>query len=334
MQPGIRQPVHDAYWRFAAERQRVFHKRASGETRPWTNDPIIASFKFCNVYRASDRVSQYLIRNVIYGPAADGLDPEDVFVRIVLFRLFSKITTWVEIERAAGILRRQSLRTDSLADLLDVVRSRQPIYTSAFILCASNPFGYQSKHRNHLALVREMFRPGRLGRQLVKARSLRQVYESLVDWPMVGPFMGYQLAIDLNYSEYFSFSEDDFTVPGPGAIRGLRKVFSDFGGFTPSLLIMRMVERQEHEFERLGLEWLDLFGRRLHAIDAQGLFCEIDKYSRIAFPNLKSNRTRIKHKFHPTAEPLDLFYPPKWQINKFIHRQSITSGYSRGVSAK
>jgi hypothetical protein len=72
---------------------------------------------------------------------------------------------------------------------------------------------------------------------------------------MVGPFMGYQLAIDLNYSEYFSYSEDDFTVAGPGAIRGLRKVFSDFGGFTPSHLIMRMVERQELEFERLGLEW-------------------------------------------------------------------------------
>ena len=34
---------------------------------------------------------------------------------------------------------------------------------------------------------------------------------------MIGPFMGYQLAIDLNYSEHLEFSEDEFTMPGPGA---------------------------------------------------------------------------------------------------------------------
>ena len=115
---------------------------------------------------------------------------------------------------------------------------------------------------------------------------------------MIGPFMGYQLAIDLNYSEQLNFDEDDFTVPGPGAVRGLDKVFSDFAGHTPAQLITRMVDRQEEEFARLGLSWSGLFGhRRLHAIDCQGLFCETDKYARARFPDLKSNRVRIKQEF-------------------------------------
>ena len=91
-------------------------------------------------------------------------------------------------------------------------------------------------------------------------------------------------------------------------------MFSDFGGHTPQQLIMRMVERQEEEFDRLGLTFRDLFGRRLHAIDCQGLFCETDKYSRAAFPKLISNRTRIKQEYSPSGLPLELYFPPKWGV--------------------
>src|SRR5258708_5462390 len=106
MQPTIRQPVYDAYWRFAAERQRIFHRRFRGEDLPWTPDPILARFKFCNAYRASDRVSQYLIKRVIYDPEPEGTLAEDMFLRVVLFRLFSRESTWEELERATGGVKR------------------------------------------------------------------------------------------------------------------------------------------------------------------------------------------------------------------------------------
>jgi hypothetical protein len=315
MPPVARPAIYDLYWRFAAERQLVFHRRARGETPPWTSDPIIGRYKFCNSFRASDRVSQYLIRHVIYGPAGAHLVPEDMFSRVILFRLFSRVETWEVLEEASGGVQRTTLQVERLASLLDEVRRRQPIYTSAFILSPYDAFGHKSKHRNHLRLVEEMFRPRRLGLQLAKASSLRQVYESLLAWPMIGPFMAYQMAIDLNYTDCMEFSEDDFTVPGPGAIRGIRKVFFDVRESSPVQLIARMVDVQEAEFARLQLDWQDLYGRRLHAIDAQGLFCEVDKYARVAFPELKSDRVRIKHEFRPVGLPLNLFYPPKWGIN-------------------
>ena len=58
--------VFDTYWRFAALRQDLFMRRVVGGRPPWTEDPVLASYRFTNVYRASDRVSQYLIRNVLY----------------------------------------------------------------------------------------------------------------------------------------------------------------------------------------------------------------------------------------------------------------------------
>lgn len=316
MQPTVRKAVFDTYWRFAAERQRIFEARLDDQAGPWTDDPILRRYKFCNAFRASDRVSQYLISRVIYHPAASDLAAEDVFLRIVLFRLFSKESTWEALEAATGGISRATLDVEHLGRMLDELRQDRPIYTAAFILCAHDAYGYRVKHRNHLELVRRMFAPGRLGADLGAARGLKDVYKALCAWPMIGAFMGYQLAIDLNYSAHLDFDEDDFTVPGPGAVRGLHKVFSDFAGHSPSELIMRMVHTQQEHFDRLGLAWSGLFGvRPLHAIDCQGLFCETDKYARIAFPELKSNRVRIKQEFR-TPQPMSpLFYPPKWDIN-------------------
>jgi hypothetical protein len=107
-------------------------------------------------------------------------------------------------------------------------------------------------------------------------------------------------------------------MPGPGAIRGIRKCFVHTGSLSLPNVIRWMVDRQEWEFERLGLRFQSLWGRPLHAIDCQGLFCEIDKYSRVAFPQLRSDRVRIKATFVPTAEPPEPFYPPKWGINEDI----------------
>ena len=54
----------------------------------------------------------------------------------------------------------------------------------------------------------------------------------------------------------------------------------------------------------------------MHAIDCLNLFCEIDTYARVAFPDLRSERKRIKARFIPSG-PLDPpFYPPKWGINE------------------
>src|ERR1039458_271072 len=64
-------PVFDTYWHFAAERQNIFFRRALGCLPPWSSDPIFLRFRFTNVYRVADRVSQFLVRHV----QADG--PQD-----------------------------------------------------------------------------------------------------------------------------------------------------------------------------------------------------------------------------------------------------------------
>jgi hypothetical protein len=326
MKPVPRQELYDAYWRFAAERQSVFFRRLRGELQPWSDDPILQTFKFCNAFRASDRVSQFLIRDVIYQ-----LDftPEDTFLRIILFRLFSKNETWQLLEATFGQICANTFNPNAFGETLDHALARgETIYTNAFILCASNAYGYRRKHRNHLALVDAMLVDG-LSRKIANARSLEAVYRLLIAYPLIGPFMAYQLAIDINYSELTDFDENNFTMPGPGAIRGIKKCFADISSCSMPAIIRWMVDRQEAEFERLGLSFQPLWGRRLHAIDCQNLFCEVDKYARVAFPELSSSRTRIKSKFKPTGSKIDYFYPPKWGINDAVKAAIIRHSAAR-----
>jgi hypothetical protein len=43
-------------------------------------------------------------------------------------------------------------------------------------------------------------------------------------------------------------------------------------------------------FQHFGLKPVTLFGRRLHSIDCQNLFCEVDKYARVAHPQSNLGR--------------------------------------------
>lgn len=313
--PTPRPGVYETYWYFAAERQAIFERRASGERGPWTDDPILQEFKFCNVFRATDRVSQYMIRNVCYPEVP--VSAQDAVFQVVAFRTFSWPETWEGLRRILGRYPTlEDLASGSFEDALDRLRSEHgKLYTGAFILCANDAFGRHIKHLNHVELFRHMFLIGDASERILAAQTLEEVFGILRGYPLFGDFMAYQTAIDLNYSPYVGFSEDDFTKAGPGAIRGIRKVFEDTDGMSPSDVIMWMVEHQQQEFERLGLTFAGLRGRQLHAIDAQGLFCETDKYCRIAFPELSVGRKRMKSKFTPDSRPIAYFFPPKWGIN-------------------
>lgn len=334
--PQIRKGVYELYWTFASRRQAAFETRLAGKSQPWTSDPILQIYKFCNVFRAADRVSQFMIKDVAYGQDAETTARDRVF-QITAFRTFSNIATWESVAyELGGAPRLDHLRSGEFERALDRVKARNGgLYTGAFILCANKAFGFDEKHRNHVALFKHMFLDHSCGERVLQAPSLEAVVELLQSFPLMGPFMAYQTAIDLNYSELLDFSENDYTQAGPGALRGLKKAFTDLGDYSPADTILWMVDRQDEEFRRLELPFRGLFGRRLHGIDCQGLFCELDKYCREAVPELTSARSRIKAKYSGSGGDIGLFFPPKWQLasSGVVRASRAVSGAREGSRA-
>lgn len=304
------------YWQFAAERQAIFFRRLSGDVAPWTRDPILQKHKFTNVYRATDRVSQYLIKNVIYGSRLSTAVNE-TFFRVILFKLFNKIETWQLIVQNDGMPTVSKFNIRRYDELLsDAMARGNKIFSAAYIMPSGiNDPGHPKKHQNCLALLERMLDDD-LPARINKSSSMREVFYLFLKYPMIGKFLAYQFAVDINYSEITDFSENEFVMPGPGAMRGIAKCIRHQRGMSEAQIIKWMVDHQEEEFEKAGIAFESLWGRRLHLIDCQNLFCEVDKYLRVRMPHLGERKeSRIKQLFKPISNPIQFTFPPKWGLS-------------------
>ena len=306
--------VLDTYWKFAVERQNIFFKKIAGDT-VLTSDSILLRHKFTNAYRASDRVSQFLIKHVI---EQSSQDDQELLFRILLFKLFNKIDTWQLLEAELGEISWRTYSFDKYNKILfQALDAKEAIYSGAYIMASGKSyFGHLKKHENHLRLLEMILKSDFLS-SLRKAKSMKTVFESLLQYPTIGNFLAYQYAIDLNYSDLTNFSEMDFVMPGPGAKDGIKKCFLHTGDYSESDIIRYVTDIQQAEFKRLGINFQDLWSRPLQLIDCQNLFCETDKYSRVAHPEVGgiSDRKRIKQIYAKNNSDIDYYYPPKWKIN-------------------
>jgi len=291
----------------------VYQARLRGDPRPWTTDRILSSHRFTTCYRAADRVSQYLISNVIYSGSQD---PDEVLFRILLFKFFNRISTWEMLGSALGDLAWATFQLQRYnAVLNDAISGGEPIYSAAYVI-PSPELGARRKHTNHLLLLRRMLGGG-LADKLPACGSMSEAYQLLRGYPGLGDFLAFQLIIDINYSTLINFSEMDFVVPGPGARDGIYKCFGLASRGVEAEIIRYMSDAQDEHFSRLGLSFSALSGRRLQLIDCQNVFCEVDKYARLAHPEIPgySGRTRIKRRYVPNDQALTSWFPPKWRIN-------------------
>jgi hypothetical protein len=306
-------PVFDTYWRFASERQAIYEARLRREDGPWTADPILTNFRFTNCYRASDRVSQFLIQRVAY--QGDESANETAF-RVLLFKFFNRISTWELLERNLGELRWSKFDFDQVNTVLgDAFERGQRLYSAAYVIPPPR-LGADRKHTNHLRLLQSMIEDG-LASKLQASSSMEHAFNMLRAYPAMGDFLAFQMLIDLNYSTLLDFDEMDYVVAGPGARDGIRKCFGAEARGIEDDVIRYMAESQHEHFDWLGVPFAGLSGRPLQLIDCQNLFCEVDKYARVAHPEVRglSGRSRIKQRFSPIVDRVTAWFPPKWGIN-------------------
>lgn len=306
--------TEDMFWRFAYERQLIFERRRKGVEPPWTMDSILSNNRFTNPYRAADRVSQYLIRRVQYSPDASQ-DAAELVFRTLLFRIFNKIETYESLKRYLDGHPTLSSFDPNLygAILTESMEAGHKIWSGAYMMSGAPG---EPKHRTFLQILYEIMEGTFY--DVRDAETYEDVYRALLG-PRVGGFLAMQFATDINYSTAVNFDENDWIMPGVGALRGAKKLNPDVN---PADLIYDLTARQEDEFARRHLHFPWLGGmRRLHLIDVQNLLCEFDKYTREAAPDLTVRRIpmKIKNRFDiweaAKHEPIRYFYPPKWHLS-------------------
>jgi len=314
-----KEEIFQYYFYFVQERMNIFWNKYNS-VYPWTIDEILIVNKFTSVYRALDRVSQYLIRNVIY--KGETFSEEDILFRIIVFKIFNKPETWEVLEKKLGIITIGNFDLQYVNKILLELKQQQPIFNNAYMMTGTHSHynHLQYKHEKWLLMVITELIEQSAFKRIINAKSLQSVYEILRSCSFLGDFLAYQYAIDLNYSSVIDFDENSFVKAGIGAIRGVKKCFYPIPKrYTYEDAIKYTQDNFEFYLEKFGYNnFKPLFGRIPTLIDIQNCFCETDKYLRAKIPELQVDNKRIKQKYKESKKPLELFFPPKWNINSKI----------------
>ena len=111
------------YW--MEERQRIYLHRRDGDPWPWTKDPILQRYRFCNTYREQDRETVWLRENWLK-PYADHIN---LWFAVCMFRQINWSPALAEIGFPKTWDPRRVLR------VMEARRARgEKLYTSAYML--------------------------------------------------------------------------------------------------------------------------------------------------------------------------------------------------------
>lgn len=128
----------------------------------------------------------------------------------------------------------------------------------------------------------------KLGERVLEAETQLEVFDILQEVKGFSRFLAYQVFVDLTYIPEFKFSENEFTVSGPGCDRGLDFLILDRDGMNHEEALFWLRNNLVGVWEDRGLDTdldalfdhLPDYDRCLNVMMLENSFCELSKYTK------------------------------------------------------
>ena len=280
-------------WDWIAERHRIYLKKMTGEPAPWTQDPALRQYRFCNVFRELDKVTVWLRENW-REPFADS---DYLWIAMCLARQINWPETLAEVGfpehgyDAAAV--RQALEARKLRG--------DKVYTGAYMISApAGEFAGMGKPEYTAQIVvgalwrtrnefDDLFAAGR-------QPTMQVVHSWLKQFRGWGDFMAYEVVTDLRHTRYLRNAPDinTWAVAGPGAIRGLHRLH---GRPYKRALSQEQACEEMRELLALSRSSLPDFIPALELREIEHSLCETDKWLRVA-----AGQGRLRSKYQSGDE--------------------------------
>lgn len=261
----MNQEAFETFWYWINERHRVYLRKENFDPKPWSDDPIFQTWRFCNVFRQLDTQSKYLIENII--KPAENWDPAVLLFNIYAFRAFNWYPTYEAMggyqfewnERAVGKLLKAHAEHNKLTSGAYMIRGRQ----------------YMAKHHSILLTLSRIWEE-KNNLIYYKPDTMEKMQEFLMThhyWGW-GPFTTYQIVLDLTYSPILRNPIDINTWCefGPGAKRGIKLIYPELKN-SQMLEATKMLWEEQHQYRESHVPFLTLQ-------DIEFSLCELGKYMR------------------------------------------------------
>ena len=253
---------------------------------PWTDDKILKKYRFTNVRREHDKETKWLIKNICLN---DKINYENKLLNIILFRLFNKSLTLEKI----GIINFDK-EVSNIAQEPNKIYFSNAFFTSGPKTAANKLF--KEINVNMITKIIKLvhhYKKLNLIEKIKTSQNQKQVFDNLLELPGIGRFFAYQVFVDFTYIIDFPFSENEFTIAGPGCIGGLNLIFENFGGMNHEEALFWLRDNQEKLFNFENLfEDLPKYDQKMNVMSLENCMCEISKYLRAKEGN---GRPRVKY---------------------------------------
>jgi hypothetical protein len=253
------------------ERERIRVRRERGKPQPWTKDPVLANYRFCNVRREDDSVTRWIAAN-IREPYADH---SSLWFMLCVARWINWPDTlqglmdgglwWPNFTcaRMGAFLEEQLIRGEK-------------VFGAAYKIPAPREKG--ATKGTFVAHTLRAVRRDRKdwARYFEGTPTLQGTHDRLVGYGGWGTFMAYQAVVDMRFTRVLRDARDVDTwcAAGPGTIRGLNRLA---GRPTDCAIDPHTALR---EMRRLYKIIEPETGVHIDLSDVPNILCETDKYLR------------------------------------------------------
>lgn len=259
------------YW--ITEREAIWANKITNQPKPWTDDEILQNYRFCNVYREKDTVTQWI--------ASNWRDPNSGHADNWFAMAVARWINWPESLEEIGYP--VPWKPDRVIEVLKSRRNRgDKVWTGAYMI------GTQGNAKDKpLFIVQDVLDPLWKRREELRPKqntTLAEFAQKIIDVKNQGRFMVGQIVADMKYDAlsplHIAKDWETFAVSGPGSRRGMNLIVGRHKDHAWN-------EREWHrELIRLRIHVnakLPEGMEPLHAQDLQNCLCEYDKYCRVLF---------------------------------------------------
>lgn len=282
------------FFRYMRERYAITQRRKAGQPWPWTDEPILREWRFCNVHREDDSVTKWLRER--------WREPYAKHPNLWLAMCIARQINWPLTLEAIGFPHTFDDRyiDDAIATMQDMKADGKKVYTGAYMLRGDSSGGDKPHYTMRRVIAPLLKSPlPRLMELSDGGRpvNIQEVTELLRDQWGWGEFLGYEVATDLRHTRYLRHARDTnlWAHAGPGAMRGLNRVAGrPYAG--------PLYQHNALQEMRKLLEWGAVFvkGIPLELRDIEHTLCEFDKYERVRLGQ---------------GKPRSRYTPPGWSTH-------------------
>lgn len=300
--PTLNEESLNLFMGYIKERYKIhIRKDVQLKKPPYTKNKILKKYIFTNVRREHDKETKWLLQNITEN---EFLTYRQKILNSILFRMFNKHET---MEIMDGPFKFGSLWSYTTArnKLLSYSKEHPDyvFFTGAFITAGL-------KNAAKSRYPKEDFMPGCILRyisdinrselvpDLLACKNQKQVFNRLRAEEGIGDFLAYQIFVDLTYIKEFPFSENEFTIAGPGCKNGLNFLFEDRDGMSYEECLFWLRDNwygfsDSKVFFDPEKEMIDLkhYDRKMNVMSLENCFCEFSKYYRAVKHIGRPNRT-------------------------------------------